>query len=383
MPLVLLALASGAFAIGASQGGSGGVVLEQAEDLGTTVELIGYSMSAYALGVVISAPLLAILLARRDRRSILLWMMAVAVVLNGLTALVPNVGLLIGVRFLSAIPHGVFLGAGAVVGARAMGAGRRGRAMAIMMVGFTVAIIVAVPLMKWMAASFDWRWSYAAVTLASLIALGLVALVVPSVPAKDGARWRQDLAHLRGRLVWTAIAFCAIGFAGFGTVFAYMVPILQEVDFLSVNAVSIVLAVNGIAMTISTLVAGRVTASSPVRSARIGTVAAILGFVVLSIWGGTPAVGVTTVIFVGAAAAFISQGAQIHFMDVIHASPMLGVAMSHASLNAANALGAAAGAAVIGAGLGYLATGWVAIILTMAGLAILTWGPGFRKSRVA
>ncbi|MBN2176839.1 MAG: MFS transporter [Demequinaceae bacterium] len=383
VPLVLLALASGAFAIGASQGGSGGVMLEQAQGLGTTNELIGISISAYALGVVVSAPLLAILLARQDRRSILLWMMAIAVVFNALTAIVPNISLLIGVRFLSAIPHGVFLGAGSVVGARVMGPNRRGRAMAIMMAGYTVAIIVAVPLMKWISANVSWRWAFASVALASLVSLILVAFVVPSVPARDGAKWRQDVAHLRGRTVWAAIAFVAIGFAGFGAVFSYIVPILQEVDLLSVNAVSAVLAINGIAMTITTLVAGKVTDASPARSARIGMVAAVFCFAVLSVWGGGAVAGVASAILISAAAAFVSQGAQTHFMDVVHASPMLGAAMSHASLNLANAAGAAAGAVVIGAGLGYLATAWVAFVLTLAGLAILTWGPGFRKARTA
>lgn len=382
-PLVLLALASGAFAIGASQGGSGGVVLEQAEDLHTTVALIGYSMSAYALGVVVSAPLLAILLARRDRRTILIWMMAIAVVFNGLTALVPNVEALIVVRILSAIPHGVFLGAGSVVGARALGAGRRGRAMAIMMTGYTIAIIVAVPLMKWVAAEIHWRWAYGAVALAALVALGLVALVVPSVPAEDGARWRTDLTHLKGRAVWGAIAFCAIGFAGFGAVFTYVVPILQDVDLLGVGLVSVVLSINGIAMTIATLMAGKVTDTSPTRSARIGASLSVVAFVVLAIMGGVPAVGVGLVIFVSGASAFVSQGAQTHFMDVIHASPMLGAAMSHASLNLGNAIGAAAGAAVIGANLGYLTTAWVAVLLTAGGLAILVWGPGFKKVRAS
>jgi DHA1 family inner membrane transport protein len=356
-------------------------MLEQAEGLGTTTELIGLSISAYALGVVVSAPLLTVMLARRDRRSILIWMMAIAVVFNGLTAIVPNIGLLIAVRFLSAIPHGVFLGAGSVVGARALGAGRRGRAMAIMMTGYTVAIIVAVPLMKWMSASLSWRWAFGGVALASLVAVGLVTLFVPSVPAEDGARWRKDIARLRGRAVWGAIAFCAIGFAGFGAVFAYVVPILQKVDLLGVGAVSAVLSINGIATTITTLIAGKVTDTSPLLSAKIGTVVSVLAFVMLGVIGEVPAAGVGLVILISAASAFVSQGAQTHFMDVIHASPMLGAAMSHASLNMGNAIGAAAGAAVIGANLGYLATAWVAVLLTAAGMAILVWGPGFRKAR--
>lgn len=381
--LVLFSLASGAFAIGASQGGSVGVIVEQALDLGTTDDIIGYSLSSYALGVTIFAPLTAILLARVDRRRILLLMMVVAVVFNGLTALVPSAGLLIFVRFLAAIPHGVFLGAGSVVGARALGAGRRGRAMAIMMSGYTIAIIVAVPLMKWMAADLGWRWAFGLVTVASLIALGLVALFVPSVKGDGGARWRTDIAHLRGRKVWAAIGFCAFGFGGLAVVFAYMVPILEKVDLLGLAAISIVLSVNGIATTATTLAAGKVTDLSPRLSAEIGTIAALASLIALAAWGATPIIGIPAIVLICAASGFVSQGAQTHFMDVIHASPMLGAAMSHASLNLANALGAAAGAVAIGAGFGYLSTAAVAIALTVVGFGILVWGPGFRRTRAS
>jgi DHA1 family inner membrane transport protein len=251
------------------------------------------------------------------------------------------------------------------------------------MTGYTIAIVVAVPLMKWVAATVGWRWSYGAVTLASAMALGLVAIFVPSVQGDGGARWRKDLSHLRGRNVWAAIAFVSIGFGGFATVFAFMVPILEKVDLLSVTAVSAVLAVNGIAMTVATLVAGKVTDISPRLSAEIGTVAALVIFIALAAWGATPAVGIVTIVAMSAAAAFFSQGSQTHFMDVIHASPMLGAAMSHASLNLANGLGAAAGAVVIGAGFGYLSAAAVAIAFTVVSLGILAWGPGLRRARAS
>ena len=381
--LVLLALASGAFAIGASQAGAGGIEIEQAKDLGTSVDLVGYSISAYALGVVVSAPLLTILLARWDRRKILLAMMAIAVVFNAATALAPGVGALIAIRFFSAIPHGVFLAAGSVVGAHVVGAKRRGRAMAVMMTGFTVAIIAAVPMMKWVAATYDWRWTYLGVSAASAIALALVFAVVPSVPAVGPSHWRTDLAHLRQRKVAGAILFCGLGFAGFGVVFTYVVPILQELDKLSVNAVTVVLSASGVAMTVGTIIAGKITDLSPVLSAKVGAVLSVAGLVALGLGGAVPAIAIAIVLLVNGAAALMSQGAQTHFMDVIHASPMLGAAMAHASLNVANAIGAAVGAAIIGAHLGYLTTAWVAVGFTVIGIGILAWGPGFRRAGAA
>jgi MFS transporter, DHA1 family, inner membrane transport protein len=381
--LVLLALTSGAFSIGSSQAGAGAVVIEQARDLHTTVPLVGYSISGYALGVAISAPLMIILLTRWDRRTILQAMMAVGVVMNAGTALSPNLPTLMIMRFLAAIPHGVFLAAGAVVGSHVLGAKRRGRAMAIMMSGYTVAIVVAVPLMKYVSANVSWRVSYAFVSAAALVALVLVRLFVPSVPATGPTTWRRDLAHLRGPAVGAALAFCALGFAGFGVVFAYVVPILQDLNHLSVGQVTVVLSATGAAMTLGTLLGGKLTDISPIRSARISAVASLLCFVALAIGGATPVIAVVVVLAVNAATGLMSQGAQTHFMDVVHASPMLGAAMSHGSLNIANALGAAMGAVVLGAGFGYLATAWVAVAFTVVGGSILVVGPGFRTARVS
>lgn len=381
--LVLLALASGAFAIGATQGGAGSIVVEQAAGLGTGVDSVGYSMAAYAFGVAVSAPLLTVALARWDRRRILLAMMAVAVVMSTATALAPTVESLTVIRFFAAIPHGVFLGAGSVVGAHVLGAKRRGRAMALMMTGFTVAIIVALPLMKWAAAHLGWRWSYGGVAAASALAFLLVWLFVPSVPPGRVTSWRRDAAHLKGPMVWAAIAFCAVGFVGISGLFAYVVPLLQDVDHLSVNQISIVLALAGISMTVGTLIAGRVTDKSPVRAARIGALISVVALVSLGAGGTIPLVAVAVVMTVNFATALMSQGAQTHFMDVVDASPMLGAAMSHAALNIANALGAALGAIAVAAGLGYLSMAWFAVAFTLIGAAILVVAPGFRTVRRA
>lgn len=383
----LLALASGAFAIGASQGGSGGVVVDQAADLGTSVEVIGLTIAAYAFGVVVCAPILTVALATWDRRRILLAMAALGVVTSIATALAPSAGWLLPIRFLAAVPHGVFLAAGSVVGAAVLGRERRGRAMALMMTGFTVAIVVAVPLMTWAAAAIGWRWSYAGVAAAFAASYALVARSVPSVPADRGptgvARaWRTDVAHLRGATVWSAIAFCAVGFAGFSAVFTYVVPILREVNGLTVPAVTLVLSASGIFMTAGTLIAGRITDVSPVRAARLGAAIGIVALVGVGLWGANPVTMIALAFALNASVALMSQGAQTHFMDVIHASPMLGVALSHASINMANGLGAALGAAVIAAGFGYLATAWVGLAAGIVGMLMLMVAPGFRSSAV-
>ena len=358
-------------------------MVEQAADLGTSVDIVGYSIAAYALGVVVGSPLLSMLLARWDRKRILVLGVVMVLVSALATAIVPNPATLIAVRFFAGFPHGMYLGAGSVVGAHVAGAARRGRAMAMMMVGFTVAIIVGVPAMKGVAAAIGWRVSFLGVAAAALLALAAILFLVPSVAAPAGSEKSrlEDLAHLKGPRVWSAIAFAAIGFAGFGAVFAYMVPIMQVEDGLSVGVVTLMLSGVGLAATIGTVIAGRITDSSPVRSARLGILLTGVALVGIAVWGSHPAATLPLLLFIGGASALMSQGAQTHFMDVVHASPMLGASLSHAALNVANALGSALGAVVIGAGLGYLSPAWVGIALTLIGIGIVTWGPGFRTPK--
>jgi DHA1 family inner membrane transport protein len=376
--VVMLALASGAFVIGASQPGASAVILDQAHDFGTSVDVVGYTMSAYAAGVVISSPLLAIVLARVDRRRIVQSMMAVALVVNVAITFAPSVGALGVLRFFGGVPHGMYLAAASVAGAAVLGPSRRGRAIALTMVGFTVAVIVGVPVMQWVSGHLSWRWDFAGIAVAAAIALVLITATVPSVPAPRVGRRRASVAHLRGAKVWTAIAFAGVGFAGQSTVITYQVPILREINGLDVTQVAFALSAGGVVTTIALLVAGRLAERGPVLPARVGAVLHIAAFLTLGIAGESAAVSVPAFFLLLSGGALMSQGAMGHSMDVVEASPMLGASISHSALNVANALGAAVGGLVIGAGFGLLATPFVAVAFTATGLVLLLVGPGFR-----
>jgi len=376
--VVMIALASGAFVIGASQPGAGAVILDQARDLGTSVDVVGYTMSAYAAGVVVSAPLLAIVLARVDRRRIVQSMMGVAFVVNAAITFAPNVGSLAVLRFLGGVPHGMYLAAASVAGAAVLGQRNRSRAIALTMVGFTVAVIAAVPVMQWVSGHISWRWDFAGIAVAAAIAFVLITAAVPSIPAPHVARRRASVAHLRGARVGAAIAFAAVGFAGQSTVVTYQVPILREIDALSVAEVAVVLSAGGVVTMLAILLAGRLARRGPVLPARAGAALHVVALVVLGIGGRTPAVAVAAFFLILAGGATMAQGAMGHAMDVVEASPMLGAALSHSALNVANALGAAVGAIVIGVGLGLLATPWFAAAFSAGALVLLFVGPGFR-----
>ncbi len=378
--VVMAALASGAFVIGASQPGAGAVILDQARDLGTSVDAVGYTMSAYAAGVVVTAPLFAIVLSRWDRRRVLQSMMAVAVVLNVAIAFAPNVQVLGALRFFAAIPHGTFLAAAAIAGTAVLGPARRGRAIALTMAGFTVAVIVAVPVMQWVSGHISWRWDFAGIAVAAAVALALVSAFVPSVPPPAATTWRRDLGHLRGKRVWAAIAFAGIGFAGQSAVMTYQVPILREVDGLTVAEVAVVLSAGGVVTMGAILLAGRLAERGPVLPARIGAVIHASALILLGVAGRSPAPAIAAFILIVAGASMIGQGAMGHSMDVVHASPMLGAALSHSSLNVANSLGAAVGGAAIGAGFGLLVTPWIGLAFTLSGLVMLVFAPGMRGS---
>lgn len=179
MPLALLALAISAFGIGTTEFVMMGLLPDVADDLGTSVPTAGYLVSAYALGVVIGAPLLTALGSRIPRKRMLVGLMAVFTVGNLASALAPTFGLLIAGRLLAGLPHGAFFGVGAVVAARLVREGRQARAVATMFLGLTVANIIGVPAATLLGQQLGWRATFLVVAAIGLAAMAALARLIP------------------------------------------------------------------------------------------------------------------------------------------------------------------------------------------------------------
>jgi DHA1 family inner membrane transport protein len=192
----LVALAVGGFTIGTTEFAAMGLLPDVGADLGATDPQVGHTITAYALGVVVGAPLLTVAAARMSRKRLLLVLMGAYTLANVLSAAAPDIGWLVVGRFLAGLPHGAFFGVGAAVGAAVAGPAQRGRAVATMMTGLTIANIVGVPLSTWVGQTFGWRTSYVLIgALGIATLLGLWRLVPAAAGGPGRSRsWRAPSA---------------------------------------------------------------------------------------------------------------------------------------------------------------------------------------------
>ena len=369
--LVVLALATGGFAIGTTEFVTMGLLPEIATGVGVSIPAAGHTITAYAVGVVVGVPFLAVLGARLPRRGLLVALMAAFVLGNALSAAASSYGLLTAARFFSGLPHGAYFGVASLVAAGLAPPDRRGRAVASVMLGLSVANVVGVPAATWLGQQAGWRSAYVAVAVLGLLTVALVLRYVPSVPGDQAATGRRELAALRQPQVLLTMLAGAVGFGGMFAVLSYIAPTVTEVGGLDSSAVPVALLAFGTGMVAGTWLAGMLADWSVWRSL-LGA-AAGLAVVLLVFWAVAPAgwwaLPVGFVISVVASVLVINL--QLRLMVVAGDAATIGASMNHASLNVANALGAWLGGLVIAAGYGYRSPALVGVALSLAGLAIL------------
>jgi DHA1 family inner membrane transport protein len=381
--LSLTALAVGGFGIGTTEFATMGVLPDVAGDLGATIPQGGHLVSAYAVGVVVGAPVLAVLGARLPRKALLLALMAAFTVANALSAMAPTFGTLVLARFASGLPHGAYFGVAALVAASLVPPGRRARAVARVMLGLTVANVVGVPLATLLGQELGWRSTYWSVSVIGVLALVAVSRVVPETAVQPGAGPRQELGALRRPQVWLTLLIGAAGFGGFFAVYSYISPTLTEVSGFTESGVPIALALFGIGMTVGTELGGRLADWSVVRTMYLGlgSTAVVLA-VFPSTAGGVVSAG-ASVLAISVTGSLCLPALQTRLLDVAGDAQTLAAAGQHAALNVANALGAWLGGVVIAAGLGWTAPAVVGALLALVGLAVLTVSVVLERSTAA
>jgi DHA1 family inner membrane transport protein len=320
---------------------------------------------------VVGAPLIAALGARLPRRGLLVGLIAAFGLMNLLTATMSHYGVLFLVRFLDGLPHGAYFGVAALTAASMVPAERRGRALALVMMGIPVANVLGVPAATILGQQLGWRSAFAAVGVLSALTVVLILAFVPSTPGDPTASSRRELSALRHPQLWYAVGASGIGFGGLFALVSYIAPLTTEVGGLGEASVAVFLLVIGLGMVVGNVVAGRLVDWSVERSLRIGLVglaAALLAYFVLALlgWWALAAGFATTVL-----GSVLALGFQVRLIDAAEHAQTLGAALSHASLNIGNSLGAFLGGAVIAAGWGFRSPLLVGVALALAGLVVL------------
>ncbi|MDA3627436.1 MFS transporter [Saccharopolyspora sp. WRP15-2] len=368
MPIALLALAIAAFGIGTTEFVMMGLLPEVATDLGATIPEAGGYVSLYALGVVIGAPLLTMLGMRTKRKAMLLSMMVLFTVGNLFSAFAPTHELLLAARFVAGLPHGTFFGIGAVVAAGLVPADKRGQAISMMFIGLTVANIVGVPLGTLLGQALGWRWAFGLVAVIGVVALAAVAALVPDQPKPTDVSLRGELRAFRRPQVWLAFAVVVFGFAATFSFYSYIKPVLTDVTGYSPTAVTPLLALFGVGMTVGTALGGRLADRNPMRTLYVflTALAASLGLFVFT--AHSAVLAPVTVFLIGATGFAAIPSIQARILDQAKEAPALGSASIQSTFNIANSLGAYLGGLVIAAGLGLTAPSWVGALLALVGL---------------
>jgi len=368
--LIHFALAVGGFAIGTTEFATMSLLPDFARDLDIDAPTAGHVISAYALGVVVGAPLLAVLGARMARRTLLIMLMAMFAIGNALSGIAPTYHWMLVFRFISGLPHGAYFGIAMLVAASLVPTGQRTKAVARVLLGLTIATVVGVPIANWLGQSVGWRWSFAVVAGLATITAILVALVAPRDAADRDASPLRELGALKRPQVWLTLGIGAIGFGGMFAVYTYLADTMTAVTGVAPASVPIALMVFGIGMTAGNLLIPRFA-----DKALMPTAAALLVWsaIALALWPvaaqhwWSALVGVLAIGLGGALGTVL----QTRLMDVAGDAQGLAAALNHSAFNTANALGPWLGGLAIAGGFGWTSTGWVGSLLALGGLAVL------------
>lgn len=370
MPLALLALALGAFAIGTTEFVIMGLLPDVATDFGVSIPTAGWLVTGYALGVLIGAPLLTILGTKISRKRMLMALMGIFVVGNLLTAMAPTFEVMLAGRLVASFAHGTFFGIGSVVAASVVAPDKQARAIATMFTGITLANLVGVPLGTFVGQAIGWRTTFVLVAGLGVIAMIGVAALVPFAPRSGNVRVRHELAAFRNVQVILAMLMTVLGFGGVFATITYVAPMMTEVAGYSDGAITWLLVLFGVGMVAGNQIAARYAdrALMPllfVSFIGLATVLALMTFAshdkVLS------AIGLTLIGIFGFATV---SPLQKRVLDQASGAPTLAAAVNTGAFNLGNALAAWLGGIVISAGLGYTAPNWVGALLVGAALIV-------------
>jgi MFS transporter, DHA1 family, inner membrane transport protein len=368
--LVHLALAVGGFAIGTTEFATMSLLPFFARDLGIDATTAGHAISAYALGVVVGAPLLAVLAAKFSRRMLLVSLMLLFALGNGLSGLAGDYTQMLGFRFLAGLPHGAYFGIAALVAAGLVPTEQRTKAVARVMLGLTAATIVGVPLANFLGQAVGWRWVFAIVAALALLTAVLVFVLAPRDEPEPGASPLRELRALGKTQIWLTLAAGAIGFGGMFAVYTYLADTMLAVTGVSESAIPVALAAFGIGLTGGNLIVPRFA-----DRALLPTAAGLLVWSMVALLMWPLATGALWSVCLAATAIGIGGALgtvlQTRLMDVAGEAQALAAALNHSAFNTANALGPLLGGMAIAAGYGWTSTGWVGALLALGGLAFI------------
>jgi DHA1 family arabinose polymer transporter-like MFS transporter len=365
----LFPLLLGGLGIGTTEFVMMGLLPDIAKDLNISIPVAGHLISAYALGVVVGAPLLVMLSRNYLPKNILLVLMVIFTAFNALSAFAPgNITLLLA-RFFAGLPHGAFFGVGSVVASRLADKGKQAQAISMMFAGLTIANLVTVPLGTFIGHQFLWRYTFGIVAVIGIVTLAFLKLWLPSLPVNNTGNTKSELALLKNADAWLIILITAIGTGGLFAWISYIAPLMTDISGFAANSVSWILVLAGLGMVVGNVMGGKLADKiEPLKAC--GALLTAMAVTLLSIYffSEIQVLSLMLTFIAGALSMAIASPIQILMIRTAKGAEMLGAAVTQAAFNIGNALGAFFGGLPIAAGLGFNSPALVGCAIAIAGV---------------
>ena len=365
----LIALSVGAFGIGVTEFAPMGLLPVIANDLHVSIPAAGLLISAYALGVMIGAPLMTLTTGRVPRRTLLIALAGIFTLGNLLAAMSTGYGMLLVARIVTSFNHGAFFGVGSIVAAGLVPPQRRAGAVAAMFMGLTIANVVGVPLATWAGEHLGWRMSFLGISGLGVATMVALRLTLPALPAPTGGNAMAELRVLTRGRVLGALALTVVGSSAMFTVFTYIAPILRDATHASLGFVTAMLVTYGLGLTAGNWLGGRFADRSVDRTLIITLASLAIILVAFAMLMPFAAPTAILVFLWGVASFALVPPLQVRVMAAAADAPNLASSVNIGAFNLGNAIGAALGGGVIAAGWGYPA-------VALAGAAAAALGLG-------
>ncbi|RAN71995.1 arabinose ABC transporter permease [Bacillus sp. SRB_336] len=366
----IFALAMGGFGIGTTEFAMMGLLPNVAQGVGVSVPEAGHVISAYALGVVVGAPLLVAISAKWRRKTLALALMGLFTLGNLSSFFAQDYTSLMVTRFVAGLPHGAYFGVAAVLAASLVAPTKRGRAIAMVMMGLAVANVVGVPLATLVGQQLGWRLMFVLVAFIGLVTIVFIAVVIPSQKAHPDAGLRRELGALKRGQVWLTLLVGVVGFGGFFAVYTYVANTMTDVAGFPADFLPVIVGLYGLGMVAGSFVGGKLADWSVLGSMYLLMAFIALMLVTYAFTVHIPWLALVMIFVIGASGSMLIPSLQTRLLDVSPGAPTLASSLNHSALNMANALGAFAGGLVISWGWGFTAPALVGAVLAVLGLAV-------------
>jgi predicted MFS family arabinose efflux permease len=381
--LALLALAVSAFAIGTTEFISVGLLPLIAKDMNIPVTTAGLTVSLYALGVTIGAPILTSLTSSMSRKSLLLWIMVIFIIGNSVAASATSIGVLLVARVISALSHGVFMSIGSTIAADLVQENRRASAISIMFTGLTVATVTGVPFGTFIGQQFGWRTAFIAIIIIGIIALMANSILVPSDLRKGTRTTFRDQVKLvtNGRLLLLFI-ITALGYGGTFVVFTYLSPLLQEITGFKEGTVAVILLVYGVAIAIGNMIGGKLSNRNPIGSLFYMFIVQAVVLFILMFTAPFKIAGLITILLMGLLAFMNVPGLQVYVVILaerfVPSAVDVASAINIAAFNAGIAIGSYLGGLIINS-IGLIHTSWIGSLMVLLAAILTAWSRALER----